>query len=281
MLASRPAAAIYYNPADFLDSNPYALTGLAGIGAEVTNNKICPTTFPATCANSQASAFPDMTGSALIRIVPSGYQGGDKTVVDPSIHVQADVSASINSAGGYEDLVYYFDVTNLEGSSIVLTGPDTVKLTGQIDYTPFADTPDGGLGGNASLTIIDTATSQVIFSKSDPGDISTSLQLNPYTIYSVELNAQAGCSALSSSCEAFASVDPLLTLDAADALNRRIIYSPGLLPGGGASAVPEPSTFALLLTFLAVSATIALFRTGGWPTPGRGPTELRGSTRFA
>jgi PEP-CTERM motif len=151
-------------------------------------------------------------------------------VIGPTPTAMLDVTSFAESTGGFANTLGEIQGVN----GFTLFGKTCFDSSG--GGCPTGSSSDTGVGGT-----------EVLASIGDPMTVTLT----------TEITAAAGDSS-------YAILDPLITIDLStpDAQAYHILLSPGVANIGPASAVPEPSTWALMLTGLAVLGFAAHVRNG-------------------
>lgn len=250
---------------DYPVVSTYSATALSGVAGGNEVEQTASYYYPEgnTCAvnNTVSCSAIGPGGRATVDILEAA-QLPQGVSVDPSITVTATAAAN-SGAQANAALEYYFDVTAVPGYNPAQPHA-TVSYTfsGALSFSPTQNqAAAGGLDSVASASVtIYQSDGTVVFSTSDNGSFSQHLSIDPDEAYEVEYLASASAGDGST---ARATIDPLLTIDPSLAPYYNINYSSNLLidPLGSASAVPEPSTWAMMLAGFAGLGFVGYRRT--------------------
>jgi hypothetical protein len=232
----------------------YGVVASAGGGLSVCNSSApCANSGPAS-ANVGIVVLPNagpFTGSAFASIT------GSPT---PSLSVSAAASGTplefgsiatgtFNTSAG-AGLTYNFELTQVSGPSVgsvpvLMTGSSslTTQVSGLHDFTTTGVSLQVGTVSNPSLFTLATTDNNAPFSSTLTilPNVEYSVTMGASVFVQVEVGADVG-----STLSASASIDPMFSIvDPTLAAEFQFNFSSGI--GNGVSAVPEPSTWAMMI----------------------------------
>jgi hypothetical protein len=253
---AQPAQADTINPLSFSVSTYY------------TGGTLSYCTSPSPCASGPSSAtvssvlppsdlpntdpnFYPYSGSAFATVIGSPI---------PELSVSAAASAAQLEPAGDEyeaftfsagaSMTYYFELTQTAGS--IYAGPVPVLMNGTSSLTSQVLDPDDTTSSSVSMTVgtVDNPSSLFSLPSTNDNPFFQSLDILPNVEYSVTMTADASAQVAASedsnpSLAASASIDPTFTVSSDYADDFQLAFSSGI--GNGVGAVPEPSSWAMML----------------------------------
>jgi PEP-CTERM motif len=222
------------------DLPEYSVTGRVEIGPENVVIFPCGNSVPMLCAHSN-------TDDPLIGGGP-GYGSvtvtADSVLPDPpDTKIKAEVDTEpLQGADAQAEFIYYFTATAYN-SRVTPLPKIGIHFNSNLSFTtPYTDAEGDSAGGSASVEVSDP-DGNVLLREAEPGEYSNSLSLTPYSIYFVDIFANAYAGSFGFDRSADALVDPTITVDPQYADDYYIQYSPGLLAAGA----PEPASWGMIL----------------------------------
>lgn len=174
----------------------------------------------------------------------SGSAGGTVTGY-PSVLVSAALNTNGNPNEGYASasasLTYSFMLTPASGYTGTIF--DVPVLMNGTSSGSFTGTNGGGIHSSVSMTVTDANSNAIYTLGSSTGPYGATLQILPGVEYTVNMQASVGIAGESGSVAA--SIDPFFSIESAYAQNFQLTFSDGIM--NSVSAVPEPSTWAMML----------------------------------
>ena len=236
--------------ADSAPLAPYSATGHVTIGPENAVVFPCATGIvPANCTFTN-NDNPTIGGGPGVGSVSISATNILPNIPDTSITVSASGSP-LQTVFAVGDFTYDFALSTLN-SDIPLPATLGIIVNSTISFTtPRSDGLGDSVGGGAFIEISDS-DGNVLLDDATTGVHHDPVHLNlaPFTVFTVTLQADASIEAFNSSEAATAAIDPTITIDPSDpnASDFVVQLSPGLDTGGGglAAGAPEPSTWAML-----------------------------------
>lgn len=199
----------------------------------------CPATLPQTADalqignGSSANAGVTITSFPAILVTANTVWGATNPPGLPTIASQAQSSGT---------LTFYFELfpvagTDFEGDvPVLLDGSSKTKLSG----------PEGTAGTSVSMSVEVVSTSDAIYTlpSDNEGQFLQTLTIDPGVEYKVTMMASASASQTAS---AMASIDPFLSISPSCNCSGdfNLVLSAGI--ANDSPAVPEPSTWAMML----------------------------------
>jgi hypothetical protein len=234
-LATSPSLAeLILNPSD-LQSAVYSTS--ADAGADGLVSSFGPTEAyadfppPGIQANVSANASAEVRGAIQTLTANAAITSNS----NPFPAGQANASAN---------LTFQFAFVPYATAPIQLV---SALLAGR--YTPNYTTSTSSVDTSLSITgpLIPNGPTVVLYSLDQNGEISGyySSEFNVLTSTAYTLSMNADASIFDTVGQASAMIDPMLSLDPSLAADYQLIFSPGI--GNGVSAVPEPSTWAMMI----------------------------------
>ena len=210
---------------------------------------------PLSCdATSGSLGVPRGPGSATAAIgfsLPLPEFPGDKPPqLGPASSISAAVAVAGPTQGGsaHAQLTYYLAIVPNTPNPLSPFG-NQISVTGEIGYSSARGDNLSFSAGTATFTLSDGTTGGTIFQRSSVGRFDDLLDLLIiHDLLRVDMVVQASASVFQDgSADARAFIDPLFALSDTDAQNFHLEYSPNLAYLENTAAVPEPSTWAMLL----------------------------------
>lgn len=162
----------------------------------------------------------------------------------PSPLLQVSGSTNYGQSIGLLNLIYYFEIIGPDTSSI----PVFVNASGSVG----GETTGGGnIGSFQSTLVIEGPNVSITKTVGAPGlwTLNGSYGFQSNQLYSVHMIAEgaAGVGIIAGTASFFAQVDPIFTIDPTflNSADYSIVFSPGI--GNEVGAVPEPSTWAMMI----------------------------------
>jgi hypothetical protein len=235
------------------------VTSLVVVSSSDGSLSFCGTSAPCVGSSGPASANVGLvvppnatpfTGSAFASISGSPTPSLSVSVAasGTALELGTTGTATFNMIAG-ASLTYNFELTQVSGPSVgsvpvLMTGSSslTTQVSGQVVFTTTSVGLQVGTGGNAPMFNLATDNNT---------PFSSTLTILPNVEYTVTMGANAEAqvavgSDFGSTLGASASVDPMFSIvDPALAAEFQFNFSSGI--DNGVSAVPEPSTWAMMI----------------------------------
>ena len=209
---------------------------------------------PLSCnATSGSLGVPQGPGSATAAIdfsLPFQLPSENAPELGPASSITAAVAVSGPTQGGsaFAHLTYYLAIVPNTPSPVSPFG-NQISVNGEIGYSSAQGDSLSYSAGSATFTLSDGTTGGTIFQQSSVGRLDRVLDLLIiHDLLRVDMVVQASASVFQDgSADARAFIDPLFALSDTDAQNFHLEYSPNLAYLENTAAVPEPSTWAMMI----------------------------------
>ncbi len=208
--------------------------------------------LPASSLNNSFISLNTFSGYTTQQVLSPGQQQESNAdsqvqsnvVFAPSPFLSVSGSTDYGQSIGLLNLTYYFE----------FVGPANIPLSVFVSASgSIGGTTTGGGSIGSFQSTLDIGGPNVTISEtvggSTPGSwsLGQTYQFQTNTQYSVQMIAEgsAGVGILGGTASFFAQVDPIFTIDPAFAADYSIVLSDGI--GSSVAAVPEPSTWAMMI----------------------------------
>ena len=231
------------------------LPAFTGLNQVLVEHFIAPGVLYGFNNNSAAMGYVSVTNGLGTATANSDM------VPNPTVYARADTGGDVNGIDTAVATLNY---------NVEVAGPYSPTLVPVWFAASYAES---GIGGSFGISITPTPVGEVwsgsVVGRDLVGSITAELQMTPTFMYTVHIGAGAsvnGSNAFNPAV-AFASVDPVFTVDPAYAGQYSIVFSPGV--GNSPDVVPEPAGWTMMLAGLGGLGMARRFR---WrQLPGRAP----------